>query len=108
MLDIIPGERTEYDPSYLPFDAVFETGTLPEHVTVASHFAVDTATYAEPELSDAELLGLAAEDAVEAHRAGLVAGPALDEVALQRARRRARRSVVAAALRTVPVGGGVA
>jgi hypothetical protein len=43
-------------------------------------------------MSDAELLSSALLDALEAHRIGLVVGPGVDEVALRRAERRARRA----------------
>jgi hypothetical protein len=46
------------------------------------------------ELSDVALLLSALEDAVDAHRQGLVVGPVVDEVALRRAERAARRSDV--------------
>ncbi len=59
-----------------------------------------TEGYVETELSDAELLGLAAEDAVEAHAGRELGGPDLDEVALHRVRRRALRAETAGALRT--------
>lgn len=66
------------------------------HVCVVEAFAVDTEVYAEAELSDAELLGLAAQDAVEAQESRLLAGPALDEVAYRRAVRAALRPFTAA------------
>lgn len=46
----------------------------------------------ESELSDLQLLGQAAREATEAQEAGLIGGPELDEVALRRAERRARRA----------------
>jgi hypothetical protein len=42
--------------------------------------------------SDVALLSSALQDAVDAHQQGLVVGPVVDEVALRRAQRRARRS----------------
>jgi hypothetical protein len=56
------------------------------------------------ELSDLELLASALQDAMDAHRQGVIVGPAVDEVALVRAARRARRRDTARALRT-SVGG---
>ena len=56
-------------------------------------------------LSDLELLSSALQEAMDAHRSGLLAGPGVDEVALRRAERRARRSDAARMLRTVPAGG---
>jgi len=47
---------------------------------------------AESDLSDLELLSSALQEAMDAHRAGLVLGPGVDEVALRRAERRARRA----------------
>ncbi len=44
------------------------------------------------------------QDALDAHREGVIVGPAVDEVALARAARRARRRDTSRALRTV-VGG---
>ena len=58
----------------------------------------------EDDLSDLELLASALQDAMDAHRHGVIVGPAVDEVALARAARRARRRDLARALRTV-VGG---
>lgn len=42
------------------------------------------------ELSDVKLLASALEEAMDAHRQGVIVGPAVDEVALARAERRAR------------------
>lgn len=55
------------------------------------------------EMSDMDLLATALEDALDAHRKGVIIGPALDVVTLRRAERRARRNDTARALRTVPV-----
>jgi hypothetical protein len=55
-------------------------------------------------LSDMALLSLALEDAMDAHRKGVLIGPRLDTVAWVRAERRARRSDAAQVLRTI-VGG---
>lgn len=46
----------------------------------------------ESELSDSELLAQALREATEAREAGVITGPELDEVALRRAERRARRA----------------
>lgn len=56
------------------------------------------------ELSDLELLASGLQEAVEAYRAGVIIGPALDVVALKRATRRAFRQDVAQALRTAVAG----
>ena len=52
------------------------------------------------EMSDQELLASALQDAMDAYRAGVIVGPALDVVALGRAERRARRRDTARLLRT--------
>ena len=60
----------------------------------------------EPEeLSDLQLLSCAVQDAMDAYRTGLIIGPRLDEVALHRAARRARRADIARVLRTISRGG---
>jgi hypothetical protein len=56
------------------------------------------------DLSDLELLASALQEAMDAHRQGVIVGPLVDEVTLARAARRARRQDTARALRTV-VGG---
>lgn len=56
------------------------------------------------DLSELQLLAAALQDAMDAHRQGVVVGPAVDEVALARAARRARRRDTSRTLRTV-VGG---
>ena len=53
------------------------------------------------EMSDLELLASALQDAMDAYRAGVIVGPALDTVALARAERRARRQDAARLLRAV-------
>jgi hypothetical protein len=58
---------------------------------------------AEP-LSDLELLASALQEAMDAHEKGVIVGPMVDEVALARAARRARRRDTSRAMRTV-VGG---
>jgi hypothetical protein len=58
----------------------------------------------QDDLSDLELLASATREALDAHAAGVLVGPALDEVALERAARRARRQDVARLLRTVVAG----
>lgn len=55
-------------------------------------------------MSDLELLSAALDEAMDAHSRGLVIGPAVDEMALTRAARRARHRDTARALRT-KVGG---
>lgn len=67
------------------------------HVSVLQAVEVDTESYAEAELSDAELLGIAAQDAVEAQEQRELAGPSWDEVAYRRAVRAALRPFTAAA-----------
>jgi hypothetical protein len=57
------------------------------------------------ELGDLELLSAALQDAMDAHRQGVIVGPAVDEVALARAERRARRRDTSRMLRTVVPGG---
>jgi hypothetical protein len=49
-------------------------------------------------LTDAELLASALHDALNAHQAGVIAGPGVDEVALRRAERQARRADAARSL----------
>lgn len=56
------------------------------------------------DMSDLELLASALEDAMDAHRAGVIVGPALDVVAFERATRRARRQDAAQALRVSVTG----
>jgi hypothetical protein len=56
------------------------------------------------DLSELQLLAAALQDAMDAHRRGVIVGPAVDEVTLARAARRARRRDTARALRTT-VGG---
>lgn len=98
MLDIIAGERADIDSSSV--EEVFEGASVPGHVSVVRDWELDAERYAEGELSDVELLALAAEEALEAHRGRRLGGPVLDEVALRRAERRARQAEVARALRT--------
>lgn len=96
MLEIIAGQRQKcrYEA-----DSVLEESVLPEHMSVVAVRDLDTERYAEAELSDTELLALAAEDAMDAVNRGEVAGAgALDELALRRVRR-ARRQAVAEVLR---------
>lgn len=56
------------------------------------NISTENAELSESELSDLELLAQAAREATEAREAGVIAGPELDEVALRRAERRARRA----------------
>lgn len=96
MFEIIAGQREEYR---FEVESVLAESDLPGHVSVVAVREVDTATYAEDELSDTELLAVAAEDAMDAVNRGEVAGAgALDELALRRVRR-ARRRAVAGVLR---------
>ncbi|MER7011511.1 hypothetical protein ABT324_08800 [Saccharopolyspora sp. NPDC000359] len=61
------------------------------------------------ELSDLELLSQALQEALDAHSEGLIAGPGLDELQLERAARRARRADTKRLLSTrVPVEGAIA
>lgn len=63
----------------------------------------------ESELSDLDLLSQALQEAMDAHATGVIGGPALDEVQLKRATRRARRADAARLLNTqVPTEGEVA
>lgn len=55
-------------------------------------------------MSDMELLATALQEAMDAHRRGVIIGPAVDEVALTRAERRARRRDTQRTLRAT-VGG---
>jgi hypothetical protein len=52
------------------------------------------------DLSDTELLATALHDAVAAQHAGVLGGPGVEETALERAARRARRRDASALLRT--------
>lgn len=58
------------------------------------------------DLSDLALLSSALQDAMDAHAQGVLIGPGVDEVALRRAARRARRRDAVRMLRTI--AGGVA
>ncbi|PKW14150.1 hypothetical protein [Saccharopolyspora spinosa] len=63
----------------------------------------------ESELSDLELLSQAAQEALDAHNRGVIGGPGMDEVALERAARRARKADTARLLKTrVPAEGAIA
>lgn len=99
VFEVIAGEAGETTELGL-WAEVFDEGPASGHVRVLEAFEVDVEGYGEAELSDAELLGLAAEDAVEARAGRELAGPGLDEVALRRARRRALRAETAELLRT--------
>jgi hypothetical protein len=66
--------------------------------------ASETATTQADHLSDLELLSSALQEAMDAHRLRLLIGPAVDEVALRRAERRARRADAVRMLRAVPGG----
>lgn len=102
MFDIIAGHDSVYQGTYVDETELSE---LPEHMQVLTPTAEDEATYAETDMSDAELLALAAEDAADAHTNGELGGPALDEVSLRRAARRAHRADQRQALRTTAIGG---
>ncbi len=58
------------------------------------------------ELSDLELLSVALQDAMAAQRAGVIAGPRLDEFALERAERRARHQGQARLADAIPAVSG--
>ena len=72
-------------------DVVLDEAELPEHVQITEP---DFETYADGELTDAELLAVAASDAVDAVEAGELAGELefaeVDELALRRVLRTAR------------------
>lgn len=76
-----------------------DTRELPGHMHITRN-PDDFETYAEAELSDAELLAVAASDAVDAVEAGELAGELafaeVDELALRRVLRTARQRVGAA------------
>lgn len=91
---IIAGETSSEQPESGVWLEVFDRPA--GHVSVLEAFEVDTEVYAEAGLSDAELLGLAAQDAVEAQEQRELAGPSLDEVAYRRAVRAALRPFTAA------------
>lgn len=59
-------------------------------------------------MSDLELLASATREALAAQAAGVLAGPPLDEVALGRAARLARRRDLARMLRTTVIAGDAA
>jgi hypothetical protein len=68
---------------------------------------VDAVSAAE-KMSDTELLAAALQDAMDAHRRGLIIGPAVDSVALARAERRALHQDTQRVLRTVAADRAVA
>jgi hypothetical protein len=70
-------------------DSVLEEWELPGHVQVTT-VPDDFESYGESELSDAELLAVAASDAVDAVEAGELAFAEVDELALRRVLRTAR------------------
>lgn len=100
MFEVIAGEASGETYESGLWSEVFDEGEAPGHVSVCEAVEVATARYAEDSLTDTELLGLAAEDALDAVAAAELGGPGLDEVALQRAQRRARRAGVGRVLRT--------
>ena len=85
-------------------DVVLDEAELPEHVQVTDA-PDDFEAYAETELTDAELLALAASDAVDAVEAGELAGELafaeVDELALRRVLRTARQRQVGGALEVI-------
>ncbi|KAA5829565.1 hypothetical protein F1721_24940 [Saccharopolyspora hirsuta] len=63
----------------------------------------------ESELSDLELLSQALQEAQDAHARGLIGGPGLDELQLERAARRARKADTKRLLNTrIPAEGAIA
>jgi hypothetical protein len=74
-----------------------DSGPLP------GHYPDGLVHEVEAGLSDLALLSSALEEAVTAHRAGVIVGPGVDEVALRRAECRARRADAARRL-CVPDG----
>lgn len=84
MIEVIAGHEARAEAS----------SGWPAHVVVTGN--PDFEPYGESDLSDAELLGIAAQDAVEAQESRLLAGPPMDEVAYRRAMRQALRPLVAA------------
>lgn len=54
--------------------------------------------------ADRDLLAAALQEAMDAHRQGVILGPIVDEVALARAARRARRADARRVLRTIVAG----
>jgi len=54
--------------------------------------------------ADLDLLAVAFQEAMDAHRQGVILGPTVDEVALARAARRARRADARRVLRTTVAG----
>lgn len=74
-------------------DSVLDESDLPEHVQVTTE--PDFEAYAEGDLTDAELLAVAASDALDAAAAGELLGEAefaeVDELSLRRVLRTAHR-----------------
>ena len=85
-------------------DVVLEESVLPEHVQVTDA-PDDFESYGDSELSDAELLAVAASDAVDAVEAGELAGELefaeVDELALRRVLRTARQRRVGGVLEVI-------
>lgn len=74
---------------------------LPNHMVVRPAAAMQIDTYdIDVDLSDLELLATALHDALTARHAGILGGPGVDDVALERAARRARRADATALLRS--------
>lgn len=107
MYDVIAAQGDEDDYGYpVPeLGAHLVTGdALPSWSVRAAHeLGEDTSGGDEP--SNQDLLAEALQDAMDAHDAGLIVGPGVDEVALRRARRRALRAETAHVLRTRASGG---
>lgn len=90
MVKVIAGHRAfDYEA-----ESVLVERELPGHVQVSTEPS-DFETYGDGELSDAELLAVAASDAVDAAAAGEVLGEVeLDELSLRRVLRTARQRQV--------------
>lgn len=90
MFDVIAGHKG----FTVEADSVLDEAELPEHVQVTTEPS-DFETYGDGELSDAELLSVAASDALDAVEAGELLGKAefaeVDELSLRRVLRTARR-----------------
>lgn len=105
MFNVIAGEKSAGTSGGVFEDAVFDEAQLPVGVQVSEVRDLDTERYGEAELSDLELLSVALQDAMDAHRGGqLAAAGGLDEVALRRSERRARNADSQRLLRVRPEG----
>jgi len=93
MYDVIAAHGDEDDNGYptgQPGFCLVDGDALPAWNVRTAH-ELDEATSGQPE-SHQELLAEALQEALDAHRAGVIAGPDVDEIALRRARRRAVRA----------------